>query len=166
MSTLFEIVDEFKELYNMAIDEGGSEEVFKDTLESLTGELEVKAGGYIAVINQLTMEQEKADELAKRYSELRDRRKNAIKRMKETLLMAMDAIEKTELPAGDFKIKVKANGGKQALMITGEVPDNMNKVTIEPDNDKIRNFLKDVEDNRCEWAYLAPRGKHIEIKEG
>ena len=164
MSSLFELVDEFKELYEMAID--GDEQVFKDTLESLTGELEVKAGGYTAVINQLTMEQEKADELSKKYAEIRDGRKNAIKRMKDTHLMAMDALEKNELPAGDFKIKVKANGGKQALMITGPVPDNMNKVTVEPDNDKIRNYLKDVEGNKCEWAYLCPRGKHIEIKEG
>lgn len=157
---LFEIVDEFAELYQLMVD-GADEETVNGTLDSLNAELEVKSAGYVAVINQLDMEQKKADELARKYSEIRDARKNAVKKMKERLLIAMAALEKTEMPAGDFTIKVKKNGGVQPLKITGEVPENMTKITVENDTDKIREFLKDHE---CDWAHLAERGQHIEIK--
>lgn len=75
--------------------------------------------------------------------------------------MAMDALGKKELPAGDFTIKVKKNGGQAPLVIDGEVPENMTKVVIEPDNAKIREYLKD---NEAKWAHIGERGRHIEIK--
>ena len=161
-TTLFDIVGEFQDLYELATSEEiESEEAFIDTLESLKGELEAKSSGYVAVINRLDMEQKKADEIVKRYQALRDSRKNAIKRMKDTLMMAMDSLDRTEMPAGDLTIKIKKNGGVQPLVINGVVPDNMTKVIVEPDNEKIRAFLKD---NECDWAHLEPRGRHVEIK--
>lgn len=160
MSTLFEIVDEFAELYQLMVD-GADEGVINGTLDSLTAELEVKSAGYVAVINQLNMEEKTAAELAQKYSSISNSRKYAIKKMKERLLIAMDALGKDEMPAGDFKIKVKKNGGAQPLKITGDVPESMMKITVENDSDKIREFLKT---NTCDWAHLAKRGKHIEIK--
>lgn len=160
--TLFDIVGEFLELYNMATsEEVEAEEAFIDTLESLKGELETKSSGYVAVINRLEAEQAKAEEIAKAYSAVAKSRKNAIKRMKDTLLLAMDSLDKTEMPAGELMIKIKKNGGLQPLVIDGDVPDNMTRVIVEPDNDKIRTFLKE---NECEWAHLEERGRHIEIK--
>ena len=160
--TLFDIVGEFQSLYEMATNEDvESEDAFIDTLNSLTAELETKSGGYVAVINRLEAEQTKADEIAKAYAAVAKSRKNAIKRMKDTLLYAMDELGVSEMPAGDLTIKVKKNGGLQPLVITGDVPDNMTKVTIEPDNDKIRAYLKD---NECDFAHLEERGRHIEIK--
>ena len=144
--TLFDIVGEFQELYDMATsEEEQSEQVFQDTLDSLKGELETKSNGYVAVMNRLEMEQKKADEVVKRYQAIRDARKNAIKRMKDTLMLAMDELQIEQMPAGDFTIKIKKNGGVQPMVIDlpDQVPDNMTKVVIEPDNDKIRAFLKD-----------------------
>jgi hypothetical protein len=162
MSSLFDIVGEFQQLYEMATsEEEQAEQVFIDTLDSLKGELTEKAAGYIAVMNRLDMEQKKADEVVKRYQALRDSRKNAIKRMKDTLMLAMDQLQIDQMPAGDLTIKIKNNGGVQPLVIDGVVPDNMTKVTIEPDTDKIRAFLKE---NECEWAHLEERGRHIEVK--
>ena len=162
MNSIFDIVGEFQQLYEMATSEEiEAEAAFIDTLESLKGELEAKSGGYVAVINKLDMEAKKADEIVKRYQALRDSRKNAIKRMKDTLLYAMDEIGIDQMPAGDLTIKIKKNGGVQPLVIDGKIPDNMTKVTVEPDNEKIRTFLKE---NECEWAHLEERGRHIEIK--
>ena len=161
-ATLFDIVGEFQDLYNLATSEEiESEEAFIDTLESLKGELEAKSTGYVAVINRLEAEQAKAEEVAKAYSAVAKSRKNSIKRMKDTLLMAMDSLDRTEMPAGELMIKIKKNGGLQPLVIDGDVPDNMTKITVEPDNDKIRSFLKE---NECDWAHLEPRGRHVEIK--
>lgn len=164
-ATLFEIVGEFQQLYEMATsEEEQAEQVFIDTLESLQYELEAKSSGYVAVINRLEAEQARAEEVAKVYSAVAKSRKNSIKRMKDTLLLAMDNLGKTEMPAGDMTIKIVKNGGTQPMVITGEVPENMNKVTIEPDNEKIRAFLEEQPDGSCEFAHLEERGRHIVIK--
>lgn len=160
--TLFDIVGEFQMLYDLATDEDvKSEEAFIDTLNSLSTELETKSGGYVAVINRLEAEMVKAKEISEAYGAVAKSRENAIKRMKDTLLYAMDSLGVTELPAGDLTIKIKKNGGLAPLVIDGDVPDNMTKVTIEPDNKKIREYLKD---NECTFAHLEERGRHIEIK--
>lgn len=162
-ATLFDIVGEFQELYMMATsEEEQAEQVFIDTLDSLMGELETKSAGYVAVINRLEAEQAKAEEVSKAYGAVAKSRKNAIKRMKDALLYAMDTIGATEMAAGDLTIKIKKNGGLQPMVIDGNVPDSLTKVTIEPDNEKIRAYLKEHTD--CEWAHLEERGRHIEIK--
>lgn len=159
--TLFEIVDDMKQLYEMATDPETDPEVFSDTLEAIKGALQVKAGGYVNVIKQLEMEQKQAKEISKAFADKAKVRENNIKRMKDMLQIALETSNDTELDAGDFTIKLQKNGGAQPLVITGEVPENMTRVIIEPDNDKIREFLKD---NTCEWAHLEERGKHIVIK--
>lgn len=163
-ATLFDITGEFLALYELAADEGTeNDQVFSDTLDGLTHELDVKSAGYVAVMNRLEAEEVKAKEISQIYSDVAKSRKNRIAKMKEALLTAMDAIGVTEMPAGDVTIKVKKNGGLQPLVIDRPeiIPDNMNKVIIEPDNTKIREFLKD---NECDWAHLEERGRHIEIK--
>lgn len=170
-ATLFDIVGEFQSLYEMAtdaIDEADgvyeraiAEKAFSDTLESLKGELTEKAAGYVAVRNRLQMEQKKAEQIVQTYQAVANSRKRALKRMDEVLLTVMNGLDLKEMPAGDMTIKVKGNGGLQPLVIDGDVPDNMTKITVEPDNAKIREYLKD---NQCDWAHLEERGKHIEVK--
>lgn len=161
MATLFEIVDDMQELYEMATDPEVDPEVFQDTLEGLKGMLEVKACGYVNVIKQLDMEAKQAKEVAQMFTDKAKVRENNIKRMKDVLKMAMESTEQKSMAAGAFTIKLQKNGGLQPLVIDGEVPQNMTKVIVEPDGDKIREFLKD---NTCEWAHLEPRGEHIVIK--
>lgn len=161
MATLFEIVDDMKELYELATDPEVDPEVFQDTLEGLIGMLEVKSWGYVNVIKQLDMEAKQAKEVSKMFADKAKVRENNIKRMKEALQTALEAQDKTEMAAGAFTIKLQKNGGVQPLVITGDVPQNMTKVIIEPDTDKIREYLKD---NEVEWAHLEERGKHIVIK--
>lgn len=160
--TLFDIVGEFKQLYDLATsEEEQAEQVFIDTLESLSFELEDKAEGYAAVITRLEMEEKKADELAKKYAAIKTARKNARKRICDRVLYACDALGVDMIPAGDVTFKVKKNGGLAPLVIDGDVPDNMTKITIEPDNSKIREYIKEY--GECEFAHLEERGRHIEI---
>lgn len=164
MNSLFDIVGEFNELYQMATsEEEQAEQVFIDTLDSLKGELTEKAAGYVAVMNRLDMEMKKAEEIEKRYKAIKESRKNAIQRMKDACLWACDNLGVTEIDAGDVKIKVKNNGGQLPLIIDKpeSVPENLTKITIEPDKAKIREY---VENNECDFAHLEPRGRHIEVK--
>ncbi|MBR3339171.1 MAG: siphovirus Gp157 family protein [Lachnospiraceae bacterium] len=160
-NTLFEIVGEFQQLYEIAT-EGTDPQLLDDTLEVLTADLEAKSAGYVAVMEQLKMEANKAEEIVKRYQAAKIARDNAIKRMKERLLIAMDTLGKKELPAGDFTIKVQKNGGKQPLTITGDVPESFSKVIVEPDNEKIRVALAKGEE--LGFAHLEERGRHVVIK--
>ena len=160
-NTLFDISGEMQELYMLAADPEVDPQIFEDTLEALKGELEVKSTGYVQVIKQLDMEAKQAEEISKAFADKAKVRKNNIKRMKEALQIVMEANDMAEMPAGAFTIKLQKNGGVAPLEITGEVPQNMTKVIVEPDNDKIREYLKD---NECDWAHLGERGQHIVIK--
>lgn len=165
MSTLFEITNEFQELYEFATTaELGEldEQAYADTLNGLIGELEIKSSGYVAVINQLDMEQKKAEELAKAFKEKAEVRKNNIKRLKEALKYAMINSGLKEVAAGDFTIKLQKNGGKAPLKITGEVPDNFKRIIYEDDTELIRKRLEEGE--VLDFAHLEERGKHVVIK--
>ena len=159
--TLFEIVDDYQNLYELATDPDTDPEVFNDTLEAIKGALEVKSSGYVNVIKQLEMEAKQADEVSEMFKAKAEVRKNNIKRMKEMLKSALEATNQELLTAGAYTIKLQKNGGVQPLVIDGDVPQNMTKVIVEPDNAKIREYLKD---HSCEWAHLEERGKHIVIK--
>ena len=162
MGTLFNIVGEFEELYALATQEELDEQLFNDTLEALTGELEVKGAGYVAVIQQLDMEAKKAKEIAEAFKMKADARINAIGRMKDALKVAMTRIGTDKIDAGDYTIKLQKNGGKQPMLITDEVPNDYLKVIYEPDKEKIRQVLE--EGTELSFAHLEERGKHIAIK--
>ena len=161
MSTLYDITGEFLNLYEMATGEE-DEQTFLDTLESLQYELQDKAAGYANVIAQLEMESSQCELVIDDFKKKRERRQNSIKRMKEALMTAMDVAGLDKLPAGDYTMKIAKNGGLQPLKITGDVPDFYCKVVVEPDNQKIREALKEGE--KLDFAYLEERGRHLNIK--
>lgn len=161
MSSLYELTGEFHALYELATNEE-DQQAFLDTLEGLKGELEVKAGGYVHVIKQLSMEADECDKVIEAFKVKKTTRENNVKRMKEALLNAMDAAEIDTLTAGEYTLKIANNGGAQPLKIDGDVPDSFTKVIVEPDNKKIRDAL--VEGQKLDFAHLEPRGRHLNIK--
>lgn len=159
--TLYDIVGEFLQLYEMAT--GEDDQAFLDTLEGLKGELEVKASGYVHVIKQLDMEADECDKIIEAFKAKKERRKTAVKRMENAIMEAMDIAGVDTLPAGEYTLKIAKNGGLQPLKVdTENVPDNFMKVIYTADNDKIRQALKDGED--LPFAYLEERGRHLNIK--
>ena len=162
MSTLYEITSEYQALLDYA--DGTDledQKIFADTLESIQGELTVKADGYAAVIAEISGSIKKFDAEIKRLTARRDAMENSIKRMKETLFNAMKAMEMDEIKTDFHKFKICNNGGKQALEVTGEVPESYTKVIIEPDNDKIRAAIEAGEE--ITFAHLKERGQHLRI---
>ena len=158
--TLYDLQGEFQALYELATTED-DEQAFLDTFEGLKGELEVKAAGYVHVIKQLEMEEDECDKVIAAFKQKKAVRENNVKRMKEALLNAMDAAGLESVPAGDYTLKIAKNGGLQPLKIDSDVPDEFMKVIVEPDNQKIRDALKEHE---LSFAHLEPRGRHLNIK--
>lgn len=161
MSTLYDIQGEFLALYEMAT-QSDDEQAFLDTLEGLKGELEVKASGYAKVIKQLEMEQLECDKVIEAFKAKKEQRNNAVKRMKEAIMNALDVAGMNEIKAGDYTFKIAKNGGMQPLKIDGDVPDEFMKVIYETDKDLIRKSLS--EGNTLDFAHLEPRGRHLTIK--
>lgn len=162
MGNLFDITKEFQQLYELATDPEVDPDVFSDTLEALTGELEVKGRGYVSVIKQLEMEAKQAKEISQQFADKQKTRENHIKQMKEALLYAMTKIGMDQIEAGEWTIKVQKNGGLQPMVIDGEVPENFKRITIDDDKEKIRKALENGEE--LDFAHLEERGKHISIK--
>lgn len=169
---LIELVGEWKQVADMLLDPEVDRQTVEDTLEGITGELEMKADGYGMVIRNLEMEsaalkakKEYVDKISKELGKDIKNLDDDIDWMKNRIVEAMIAIGKDEegIKTDHFEYKLKGTGGQQALKCTEDVPDEFKKTTvvIENDNEKIREYLKD---HNVKWAWLLPRKKNLEIK--
>lgn len=162
MSSLFELQNEFQELYNMMTDPDVDDQVLQDTLEAVMGEFEVKAEGCVYFMKRLEMERDKAKDVANDLLAKAKARDNALNRMKEMILKTMESAQVRKVDAGAFTIAVSKNGGKQPMIIDGDVPDNFKRIIYEDDKELIRKHLENGE--VLNFARLLPRGEHISIK--
>lgn len=131
--SLFGLVGEYKELYSLLTDADESDlQVVQDTLEGVCGEIEVKGEGYIALINQLEMEEDACDRQIKEWRYRKQLRTNAIKRLKDRLGKALIDLGMKEIKAGNHKIKLRMNGGLLPLKFTSSTASDipLDKVDI------------------------------------
>ena len=160
--TLYELTDEYRQLLAIAEDPDADPEALADTMEGLTGEIEVKAEGYAVVIGELETEEAKFRKEAERLLRHADSLKANTRRMRENLMNAMVAMDKKKFTTEHYKFSVVGNGGVRPMKITGDVPDRFMMVKTEPDMKAIRESLEDGFD--LPFAHLEERGKHLSIK--
>lgn len=161
MSTLYEITGEYLQLLEMLEDADNLEEqVVKDTLEGIDGELEIKADGYARVIKELDAEANKYEAEIKRLEERGNALKNRSRILKNHLYNSMKLTGKTKFKTELFSFGIQKNGGLAPLDISGEVPAEFCR--YEPDNEKIRAALK--EGKELSFAKLGERGEHLRIR--
>lgn len=166
--TLFDLTGQMLELKNMlceCADDTELEQIINDSIESVEGALEVKAEGYVKVIQQMEMEQERCDQLACEWQMKSNIRKNAIKRMKDKLTQALIAIDKADgIKAGDYTLKVVKNGGQAPIIYDDEsaIPQSLMRIKYEKDAKLIREYLTEHPDTK--WAHIGERGVHLGIK--
>ena len=145
MATLYELTDEYLELLSLAEDPDVDPEVFADTLEGLSGEIEVKAENYGIMIKELESQEKKFSGEIDRLTINRNTIRNSIKRMKENLLSAMVAMDKPKIASEHFKFSVAKNGGLQPLSLApiDMIPDEYIIMEPKADTDRIRRDLND-----------------------
>jgi chaperonin cofactor prefoldin len=165
MSTLYELTGEFRQLLEMIEQGDYTEEELQDTLEGLTGEIEIKADGYAKVIKELEGDSAKIKFEIARLSGKKTFIDNNIKSLKSSLELAMRATGKTKFKTDLFSFNIQKNGGVRALTIVGEVKDlPVEYLVVQPsipNNEKIRELLKESE---VTWAKLEPQGESLRIK--
>ena len=150
MSNLYELTSNYETVLNMLYDEEIDEQMLFDTLESIEGEIEEKADGYAKIIKELEAKQKARKEEAKRLTDGAKVFENRVKAWK------------TKFATNLFSFNIAKNGGKQALTIDGDVPEEYTKTIIENDTDKIRQALENGEN--LPFAHLEPRGESLRIK--
>ena len=161
MATLYEIAAEYMTLLDMA--EEIDEEVFKDTLEGIEGELEIKADNYAKVIAELENKSEGLDKESNRLAERKKAIENNIKRIKDSLQVAMIATGMTKFKTELFNFGIQKNPPK--LVLDKEVEDIPMDYYIfqDPiaDKEKIKQELK--EGKKLDFAHLE-QGESLRIR--
>lgn len=164
MTSLYQLRENYNEVLGMLYDEEMDEQTIIDTLESIEDAIEDKADSYAFILRDIdtTVSAIKAEEdrLKSRRMTL-ERRKE---RMKASLFDAMKVTGKTKFSTQLFSFNIRKNGGKRALVYdcsVDELPPELQKVTVEPNNEAIRNVMVD---GVCQWAHLAEQGEHLEVK--
>lgn len=107
--SLFNITGQWLELKDMlceCTDDAELEQVIKDSLEGVQGELEAKAANYVYVIQQIEMEADRAEQLEYEWNMKKKIRRSNVARLKQALKDAMVATEQNEINAGDYKLKI------------------------------------------------------------
>ena len=160
--TLYDLTGEYMELLAMMEDPDVDPDVLQDTMEASGGEIEYKAEGYVCVAKELEAEADKFDKEIERLIKNRDSLRNNAKRVKTTLLTAMELIDMPKITTEHFKVSIAKNGGLQPMKITGEVPKEYMLYKPEPDSKKIREALNNG--LALDFAHLEERGRHLNIK--
>lgn len=162
MSNIYQLANNYETVLNMLYNEEIDEQMIFDTLESIDGEIEDKADNYAKIIKELEAKQKARKEEAKRLTDSASVFENRVKALKNSLFNAMKEIGKTKFATNLFSFNIAKNGGKQALTIDGDVPEEYTKTIIENDTDKIRQTLENGEN--LPFAHLEPRGESLRIK--
>lgn len=159
MNTLYQLQTEYMQLLDMLQDPDVDPEIIIDTLEGIEGEIETKADSLITVCKELEAQAQKWKTEKERAEKNQRAAENGMKRIKESILLAMQTTGKTKLPTEHYKLSIDKDGGLAPLKYTGEVP--MEYCKHEPDNKKIRELLKN---GPVEWAELGEKGVHLGIR--
>ena len=159
--TLYDITGEYLQLLEYA-DSSEDEQLFLDTLESITGELEVKADSYGIVIDEINTRVEQFKKEIQRLSDRNAAMEKAVKNMKERLKNAMELMDVKEVKTEHYTFKIQNNGGKAPINYTKEVPMSYKRVVYENDTDRIRLDLESGK--KLDFAELLERGTHLRIR--
>lgn len=167
MSSLFNLTADYEHVLQMLYSEDCDEQTVIDTLDSIEGAIEEKADGYAMIMRELEAD---ASKLKEEETRLRNRRtvlENRKERLKTNLYESMKMLGKTKFKTTLFSFGIQKNGGKRGLILNCSVdklPPELQKVTIEANNEALREYLKEHNTESCEYAQLAPQGEHLSIR--
>ena len=163
MSTLYELTGQYLELLEMLENDDGTEEqVIRDTLEGIDGELEIKADNYAKIIRELSEEAKKFEAEKKRLEARQTTLENRVKLLKDNLFFAMKETGKTKFKTDLFSFGIQKNGGVQPMELIPDIPIPEEYCRMEPDNTKIREAL--AAGKNLPFAQLKERGEHLRIR--
>lgn len=159
--TLYEMNQEWQEVFDMLLDPEIPEEAVFDTIEMIETDMDSKADSYAKLIRNMDGD---AAQILTEINRLKDR-KSAIENrrdwLKSQLENMMRTTGRTKFKTALFSFNIQRNGGKQPVDITADVPAEWLKPG-EPDKEKIRAYLESG--NELPFAVLMERGESLRIR--
>lgn len=174
MGSMFELTNDYKRLLMMLedaedADDETMQEVIKDTLELLDGDIEAKADQIAYIIRELDSDEEM---LKKEEQRLRTKRESIVRnrqRLKENLMEAMRLTGKEKFKTKLNSFGIRKAGGKIPLILDTapeNMPERFQKISIEADTDAIRDYLlnKNNEGIDFPYAHIGQRSEFLCIR--
>lgn len=161
MATLYELTGKYQQLLQIADDV--DPQVFKDTLDSITDVIDVKAINYAKVDRQLGADITEFKNEINRMTQRLNSMINNRKRLRENLLYNMQVVGKAKIKDNLFTINVQKN--KKSLDYdTNRIPKELliKKETYTPDKDKIKQMLDEGQD--VDGVSYKPAKYHLTIR--
>ena len=161
MATLYELTGKYQQLLQIADDV--DPQVFKDTLDSITDVIDVKAINYAKVDRQLGADITEFKNEINRMTQRLNSMINNRKRLRENLLYNMQVVGKAKIKDKLFTINVQKN--KKSLDYdTNRIPKELliKKETYTPDKDKIKQMLDEGQD--VDGVSYKPEKYHLTIR--
>lgn len=167
METLYKLTEDYEALLEYADSvDPEDEEVFLQTLDSVTATIDVKMDDYAVVMDHMASRAALIDKEIKRLTAIKHAIDNNHKRMQERLYESMIATDRRKVQTDLHTFSIVKNGGKLPLVIHegADIPDKWCKVIVEPDKDKIRTALETGNTEVLEFAHFGERGEHLTIR--
>lgn len=153
MSSLYELVGEFKQLQSLAEEMEVNDQIIADTLEGIDFEIEEKADAYAKIIRMLEGD---VVTLKSEIDRLNGRKKvveNNVTNLKKSLESAMRVCDKPRFKTDLFSFNIAKNPDKLVVDDEESIPQEFKseEVVVKIDNKVLKEFVKN---NKCDFAHL------------
>lgn len=123
MATLYELTGQMQALLALMEDPDVDPQIIEDSLEAVSGEIEVKADGYARVMAELEARKAAVKAEKDRLAALESSLGKNIDRMKESLKTSMIATGKTKFKTDLFSFSVQKNPPKVVIDDLSRIPE-------------------------------------------
>ena len=123
MSTLYELTGQMQALLALMEDPDVDPQIIEDSLEAVSGEIEVKADGYARVMAELEARKAAVKAEKDRLTALESSLGKNIDRMKESLKTSMIATGKTKFKTDLFSFNIQKNPPKVVIDDPSRIPE-------------------------------------------
>jgi len=123
MATLYELTGQMQALLALMEDPDVDPQIVEDSLEAISGEIEVKADGYARVMAELEARKAAVKAEKDRLAALESSLGKNIDRMKESLKTSMIATGKTKFKTDLFSFSVQKNPPKVVIDDPSRIPE-------------------------------------------
>lgn len=144
--SLYVLSAEYQKIANKLLDSDLDEVTIKDTLESVSGELETKAVNVAMFVRNLESSAEQIKLAEKAMAERRKALENKAEQIKTYLFENMKDCNITKIESPYFALTIKKNPHKLIIDDAGQIPSELyvyhEPPPPHPDNAKIKELLK------------------------
>lgn len=165
--TLYELNIQFQEILSMAGSGEFDDELIRNTLEGVEGEIEEKLDSYGIVVNELQNDISKLSYEIDRLSSKKKTLVNSVDYLKRNVMETMERMDKRTVKGDRFTWAIQKNGGKRPVIMKEgynilAIPERFQDWTVKPDREQIREALENGEE--LDFATLGERGESLRLR--